>query len=241
MRRSNYTATSVPSALGDPPVESACTKINQLCQRTMSVMTEYPHDLDDTVRMLFDPSVLDRACAAKELIEPESHTIPYEIGSPIELSGMLYLNYKAAATNFPPINAEASNLQGHCTPLLEFVSKVRGIHLQFEEIKGVLRWLNRSATAGAIRYYFPAVLSLCPDSPPVRDLQHVPSRYHQPKNIHQWTDAIKDALAVYAGTQMLPASALYRGRDRGMWLTIPSCRVIRGDMEYSTDAITYNL
>ena len=233
-RGHRYFGTPIPSALGDNHVEVGLDTINSLCQKTMAVMTEYPFTREQTVPMLFPPDVLDRALAAKELIEPETNTIDYTIAGAV-------LNLHYVGSYWPPINESAMALQPSAEPLLAFIEQVRAIHLQFEEIKDVLCWLNRNATPGAIRYYFPVASALCPDSPPLKALPHVPSRYTQPIGINDWMQTIKDASACYASTQMLPGTARFRQRERAMWLTFPGEMIRRGPIECHSDSMTYNL
>jgi hypothetical protein len=233
-----FGSTPTPSALGDSHLGTAIDIIDGLCQRTVAVMTEYSVSRDDTIRALFPPDVLERAMAARDLIEPNTHTIGYHIGS---ISTVFELSIKYwEPRHYPPLNASAMVLQPTSAPLLAFIEEVRAIHEQFEELKAVLRWLNRNATPGAIRYYFPAVLALCPNSPPIMALQHVPTRYTQPKDINDWMQSIRDASAVYAGTQMLPSTA--KGRDRGdMWLTFRSRELQRGNVSFVSDSRVYNI
>lgn len=236
-RNKRHFGTPIPSALGDGHVESAVGTINQLCQRTVAVMTEYTMTRDETVCALFSPDVLHRAMAATDLIEPESHVIRYNLDpiGPVNLT----INYRDAGA-YPPIKESAMVLQASSDVLVAFIEKVRAIHEQFEELKAVLRWLNRNATPGAIRYYFPTVLALCPQSPPIMALQHVPTRYTQPKDINDWMQCIRDASALYAGAQMLPSTAKRRDRE-SMWLTFTPYEVHRGPIKFQTDQIIYNL
>lgn len=224
-----------PSALGDSHVIAAIEAIDKLCQKTMSVMTEYPFTREQTIPMLFPPDVLDRAHAAKGLIDPISNIVGYSVRD-----AYLYLDY--TGSHWPAIRAgDATELQPNAAPLLAFIKQVRTIHLQFEELKGVLRWLNRNATPGAIRYYFPIASALCPQSPSLKALPHVPSRYTQPAGINDWMQSIKDASACYASAQLLPVAAKPRSRERSMWLTFPGEMIRCGPVEFHADSTTYNL
>ena len=234
-RRNRLFETPIPSALGDNHVTGGIQVISQLCQRAMSVMTEYTMTREETIRALFEPEELDKAVAAKHLISPESPTMSYDT---VAKGVSLFINYNKSM--YPPINEGGYLvLQGSSVSLTHFIESVRAIHEQFEEIKGVLRWLNRNATPGAIRYYFPTASALCPQSPPLIALPHVPSRYTQPKDINNWMQLIKNAAATYAGTQMLPATAKYRQRD-SMWLTFSPKVVQSEQVLFHTDIMTYN-
>ena len=123
----------------------------------------------------------------------------------------------------------------------KFIEDVAAIHFQFEEVKGVLRWLNRNATPGAIRFYFPSVLKLCPTSLAFADLQHVPARYSNPQHIGSWIEPIKTAAATVAGSALLPTGVEPRPRSK-MRLTFPMTTVNPDvNAAYRTDQIIYHI
>lgn len=233
-------ACTTQSALGDIHLANAITTIDRLCQCTVTALTEYPLTRKATIEALFTQDVLDRAVAAKKLIEPESYTIGYDLEEPgaVPASTELAINYRDSS--YPPINEEAMVFQPASDKLFAFIAKIRAIHEQFEEFKATLRWLNLNATPGAIRFYFPTILALCPNSPPIAALQHVPTRYSNPENIGNWIPSIKDAAACYANTQLLPSTAKKRDRNE-MWLTFRCYSVKRGDAIFPTDSRIYNL
>jgi hypothetical protein len=57
-------------------------------------------------------------------------------------------------------------------PLVSAVATLNELHAKWGAVKHLLRWLNRNATPGAVRANWPSVLTLCPDSPGLKDLQH---------------------------------------------------------------------
>ena len=238
-RRNRY--LPAPSALGDNHVHDAINTIDLLCERTVNVMTEYSVSRDDTIRMLFEPDVLDRAGAAVGVIDPSTNSEDYKIsGCLLHIQYLRYHGNYAGSAPWPTIRSGAMILQDSAAPLLHFIESVRAIYEQFEEIKAVLRWLNLNATPGAIRYYFPTASALCPNSPPLKALLHVPSRYTQPKDINDWMQMIKDAAACYASTQMLPTDSKPKDKTP-MSLTFPQTTLTRGNLTIRADAVTFNI
>jgi hypothetical protein len=238
MRRNRFGTAPEPASLGDHHLKEAVATIDRLCQRTVATMTEYSMSRDTTIRALFPQEVLDRAMAARDLIAPDSYIMSYDhIDHDVEVSMDYRTGIKSA---YPPINESALVLQKDAEVLQQFIHDVRFIHMQFEEIKALLRWLNRKATPGAVRYYFPAASALCPHSPALLALPHVPTRFTQPNDINDWMDIIRNASATYASTQMLPGTAVARKRS-AMWLTFGGAEVERGNVKFIPDRVTYNI
>jgi len=232
MGRRSHRDPDLKSAIGDHYVDEAIAGLTRTAAETVAVMTEYPHTREHTLPMLFDADVLERAERARGIIVPNSEVEAY----PIMPSVNLCINFKGAKV--PTISPTAFRLQPIAGPLLSYAQQVKAIHEQFSEVKAVLKWLNRNATIGAIRYYWPSVLQLCPNSPALKDMQHVPTRYTVPQGISLWTQSLKDAAATVAGSLLLPAEAKARTKNT-MWLTFPQYTVERGGIEFETDTTYY--
>lgn len=234
-------ASSQRASLGDGPVDSAIGRLKQVQQKAVSTMTSYPGSRRGVIDLLFDPDTIRRANDARNIIKPQTTTIEYDMGCDVRLS----LDFDGEIT--PAIQASNLCLQSGFIPLVnKFINEVKAVHLQYEEVKAVVRWLNRNATPGAIRYLFPQAMKLVPDSPIWKDLQQVPSRYSQPDGIAAWTQPIKDAANTFACMALLPEEAKARERVRGMWLTFKSSKVHLDRVNdphavhYMTDEIIYN-
>lgn len=246
MGRNQYRHISRPitgqrASLGDGPMESAIARLKQVQQKAVATMTSYHGSRRGVIDLLFDPDTIRRANDARDIIRPMSNTISYDMGCDTLLS----IDYTGEIT--PAIQPEHLKLQpGYVSLVNKFVTEVASVHMQYEEIKAVVRWLNRNATPGAIRYLFPQAMKLVPDSPVWKDLQAVPSRYSQPDGIATWTQPIKDAANTFAAMALLPEEAKARPRERGMWLTFKASKVHLDHVNdpyavhYMTDEIIYN-
>lgn len=243
MGRSRHGIINMPPAgidqrqsLGDFYVNAACNELNKYCWRTVAAMTDYTPTRGNTLHMLFDDSDITKLQEVRGLVKPMSLQESYTIKPGVDLT----INFDGAMVPTVTPDSMRVNLQ-RIAPLYEHVRAIKAIHDKFEEAKAVLRWLNRNATPGAIRFYYPAAMKLCPQSPALHGLQHVPSRYSIPPNIGDWTQAIKDAAATVAGTAMLPATAVTRPRNL-MWLTYATTNVkLSLSANYDTDQMVYNL
>lgn len=223
-------------SIGDTHVESAIQALNKTCGATVATMTSYDVSFNDTLRMLFPDDTLERMAAVKGLVDTRSVRASYEVVDGVVLS----MDFEDSRAHVPTISPAALKLQhGRIDPLLNYIANIQAIHNRFEEVKAVLRWLNRNATPGAVRYFFPAALKLCPSSPALAELQHVPSRYTTPPKIGDWSQAIKDAATTVVSSLLLPADAV-PATVKVMWLTFPKRSVhVSGESSYSTDQMTY--
>jgi hypothetical protein len=230
--------SSARASIGDVHVSFAITELAKTQQATVALMTNYETSLEDTLGMLFDPGTLQKLRAVQGMVT--THNIKQYA---LDQRGT-YLHLDYAGATVPAIDAIMMNPQISVEPLMTFVSAVKAIHDRFEEAKAVLRWLNRNATPGAIRYYWPSAMKLCPNSPIWADLQSVPSRYDTPAGIAHWTQAIKDSATTVTSALMLPSGTAPKAR-RGigaMWLRFETTKVhLTGAQEYDTDTMLYNI
>lgn len=226
-------------SIGDRHVDEAITRIDKLATTTAATMASYDLTLDQTLPMFFGDDKLARAKAAKGLIAPSSHVAHYEIGTGIrfgvDFSDCSYPTLVPAAMQINP---------DRVAPLKAYVEAVRAVYDRFEEVKAVLRWLNRNATPGAIRYYWPTALKLCPTSPALMEVAaSVPSRFTPPTEIHTYLEIIKTSAATVAASAMLPSMAKPQER-RDMWLIFNPKEVpvgLQHNAVYKTDQITFNI
>lgn len=226
------------SSLGDTHLKLGEQTIHNMMQRTAAVMLDHVPSRDKVIAMLFDPIHIEKAQAACGLVMPNSERIEYE------LPGMKYIGL---VVNFDgshclPIRKERMNPQQSITPLLDLAIRAHNIYLQFEEAKAVLRWLNKNATPGAIRYYFPAARKLCPAAEMPDD---VPTNYGEPVNVHRWLDRIRRASVTLAAAAMIPDDVRIRQRDQ-LWINFATRTITDGGpahilAQYDTDYGTFNL
>lgn len=234
-RRTAYSGSTIGNEM-----EQAISRINHWQQVAVATMTSYEPSTQATIAMMFDPSVIEKATAARGIVHPNTHHVEYQLTSTIDVTekkvriGIDYTQQKSCP--IMPVN---------CTPqfpqvqrLQLAVQEVERIYRQYEEVKGVLRWLNSHASLNAIRAYFPAILRLCPEA--FRHLQDTPTRYQEPYGIENWLQVLRDAGNTVAGAQLLPGDVKKRDR-KTMWLCFETLNVHVRDTFYATDYIVFNL
>lgn len=219
------------ASIGDVHVEEAIHTISRWSAITAKLTLSYGKSREETLPLLFDHDVLKRAQAARGLIEPATKVMSYPN---IWVGATLFIHYDDCHT--PPLVSSAVGLQPGSGVLSQYLADLMRVHLQFEQVKGVIRWLNRNATPGAIRYFFPAAMKLTPKAPIWADLQEVPSRYSVPDGISEWLPILKEAATTVTGALMLPNEADMPSRDK-LWVSFAT---VDKDL-YKTDAVTYNI
>lgn len=232
------------ASLGDTHVNDAIIAINGIQQRAVATMTHYQPTRENTLGMLFADNDMAKLRMVRGLVRTDTDIKTYEIGKAEDHHVTLSINYEGATV--PSIQPEAMHIYlDRVGPLLDFTAVVKAEHAKYEELKAVLRWLNRSATPGAIRYFFPQAMKLVPTSPIWKDLQEVPTRYTTPPDYGIWAQVIRDAANTVAGMMLLPDEVQARPRKQ-MWLTFKPIEVHLDQsdpnkMHYKTDQIIYNL
>lgn len=198
-RNLSFKMTTDRSSIGEAHVDRAVDTISKQCKQTIATMLSYTKTVEQTVDMLFEPTTIERSRTAHGVVIEPHNRVVYQVGDKVSIS----LSYED--TKLLPIRKDVVRYQAHLYGELEqYIKDVWAIHHKFEEVKAVLKWLNRNATPGAVRYYWPTAMKLCPESTIWRDLQDVPSRYNEPKDVRVWTQAMKDAANTMAAAELLP-------------------------------------
>lgn len=223
-------------SIGDSYVSEGCGRLTLMCTKAANLMYSYGKSREETLPMLFSPETLRIAREAKNVVPVYTHSGEYEIEPYVEL--VIDFEKSALAAILPTmmqINHYAAS------PLLHYVAEIKALYFQYEEVKAVLRWLNRNATPGAVRYLFPSALTLCPNSPQMRDMDHLPTRFTNPANIGPWLPRIKNATNTMAQTLLLPNEATAAPRS-SMRLAFSGTTVGHADgpgAEYETDRLQF--
>lgn len=239
-RRRNTKPALAPgerASIGDAHVDVAIGVLEDMAKRSVATQTKYGYTRDETIAMLFDPTDITHAQNARGIVSPQANVVLYRVAEGVDL-GIDFAGCPTLA-----IDAARLSLQPCAAPLIAMVEQVSAIHYRFEEAKAALRWLNRHATPGAIRYYWPSAMQLTKDAPIWRDLQEVPSRYNVPPGIGLILQSLKDAAATVSGALLLPDTTL-TPRDK-MWLRFTATTRYRAPADmvssYTTDTVIYNL
>lgn len=224
------------SSFGDTHVNEAIIRLNAVAAQSAAVQTHYGKTYEETISMLFDPDTIARARAARGIAEPGGAIQNYNLGQGRTLS-VCYDEERHPL----PIRGGMFRAQPNIGPLLAYLNDLERVYLAFEEVKAVLKWLNRNATPGAVRYYWPSAMKLTKDAPVWEKLQEVPSRYTQPEGITDWLQVLKDSAATVSGMLMLPNDAKAVTRDK-LFVQFAARRVeVSSTYGYTTDAISFNI
>lgn len=231
-RMTQNAGTGDRESIGDEYVHAACRDIELAGRAHAASAVPWQPTFDTIIHMLFSDDTRSKALAAKEIIEPRFYTLPYRN---LGVAGViLTLDYEESG--WPPINESVLSLQPGAGRLLNVVEEIRAIYLKYEQVKYVLRWMNRNATPGAIRHYWPTALQLCKKSAPLQEVAGGASRYAEPPEIGDLLQDIRDTAATWAAATMMPNTMAPRDRTN-IRLTFSSVPIKLGN----TDSVVYNL
>ena len=237
VRRRNHSVIDMPTALGHSWRDAAIATIEQMAQRTYATLYSYTPSVDDTIRMLFTPDTIQKTLNVCGIVEALGSVRQYKLTEQVTLG----VNYDKSLMKCLPIQPENMVLQPSVAPLEAHVDELGAMRAKFAEAKNVVRWLDRYATLGAIRYYFPSVMQLIPQCPAAAQMQVLPSRHKEPDGISDILQPIRDAAATLAAAALLPAEAKIRS-NTGLWLTFNTHLVnTNPGLPYTTDTTSINI
>ncbi len=174
---------------------------------------------------MVSPETWEKLQAAKPLLEIDSTFDTYTIAAGANLRIDFRVDPGAGwqpkyELVMPVFNDAAMELQPPFKELLDAVAQIRTIYEEFEVAKYVLRWFNSNATPGAIRYYWPTALTLCPHSPALQAMQETPTRFSEPEGISERLPLIRESAGTVAKYMFVRDQA--EKPDRYMVVTLSS-------------------
>ena len=190
------------SVLGGNHLSVAKTKIERLCQRSIKVMAPFEQDLKTVLPWCFSDDVRMTLTHAHSLVKLNLYygglatTGSYKIvdgtGLSVDFASIPMLAPTEDLFQVDPVAG---------IPLLDAIEQIIAIKNKFDLAEHVLNWLDGHVTAGAMRYYWPTVLSLAPDAPSLKT--EAPSRFNTPGNIAPFLPFIRESASTIASALML--------------------------------------
>src|SRR6185312_5941138 len=211
-------------SIGDADVAEACRNLTTLALKHANMAVPWHPEFRPTLNMLFTQETIERAERAHGVVVPRYEQETYENIAPAVTLGVEFND-----SGVPTIDEARLEVQmPAASRLLHTIDEIRGIYLKYEKVKYVLRWMNRNATPGAIRHYWPTALNLCKQSTALQELAGGTTRYAEPPGIGDHLQMLRDTAATVAAAALMPDTLISRPRER-FWLTFHSIPNIRDD------------
>ena len=218
------------SVLGGNHLHVARAKIESLCQRSIKVMAPFEHDMATVLPWCFSDDTRMTLKHAHELIQHNSYGWGVATQAAYQITEGTQINLDFATLKMLAPKVEMFRVDPDTgIPLLDAIEHIIAIKHKFDLAEHVLCWLDEHVTAGAMRYYWPTVLSLAPQAPTL--MGEVPTRFNTPGNITPFLPSIRDAASTIASTLML-AEDVDTNTNSGMTLILSG-----GDMKIGEDTL----
>ena len=170
--------------------QTALHKVKTLEKAMVSTMVPLNFDLQAICNWCFPADALAKLREALPLVDSATHRHTY----PIKIEGILTrLSLELDGIGYPALNETLFKLPpGNL--LYDAIIHMQKIVKQFNEVRMVINWMDKNASVGALRYYFPAILSLIPaDNTP---LFEVNGNVHKtPQGIADYIPLIRDRVS----------------------------------------------
>lgn len=224
------------SSIGDTYVEDACKALDRAAQIEANIFVTDAFTPEQVISMIIPDDIVQRAKDAFGIVRPAYGEREYNCWAEMSVTVAHQHN---EATRLLPIEPEHMRIYNdRFAPLHEAAATINAIWLKYQEVRWLLRWFNRNATPGAVRNYWPSVLTLCPKSPSIE--AEGPSRYSTPNGIGQLLPLIRSTSTTVATMQMLPSDAEPRPRST-VRLTCKGHSLTTQGHTIGTDGLSFHL
>lgn len=159
---------------------------------------------EQLIEALWAPDVVARLRQAKGLVQPSSWRNSYSIGPYCRLS--IDFSNSSVPTPYAPLC-----LQPPAAAFSRLVEDLKVIYERFCMVKHVLNWMDANATPGAIRHYWPTMLTLAPKCDELMGASSV--RYVEPEGISDLLPLLRETATTVASALLTPQVDTYDGAD----------------------------
>lgn len=223
------------ASIGDFDVDQACNTLNTAAQRECAMYLD-EFRAGDILNWFFEEETLRRLRLVKDLV-PVTQNLQDYVLLP---HARMVIDFKELTVPTILPTAYKPDLT-KCQPIIAAAEKALEIQSKYARVKHLLRWFNRNATPGAIRAYWPAVLTLCPDSPSMRALMNaVPTRYDTPRGIGVLLPLIRETASTVAAMELIPADIQKRPRN-DVWFSLDGTEREFDGAPYATEHLLINV
>lgn len=223
------------ASIGDYYVDIACNHINQACAKE-AAMFAGSLSVHEVISMLFRDEHVAKLKAVHGLLALEDVTHSYRLAP--YLNCVCHFNTRGLMPT--PANDAMYWQPERADALVRAVQTLNELHVKWGAVKHLLRWFNRNATIGAVRANWPSVMTLCPDAPSLKELQHSPTRYTNPQELSALLPLIRATSTTVASMTMLPGDAQPRIKGT-VWIELPARTVDYEGTSIKLDHQIFNL
>jgi hypothetical protein len=199
----------------------AIARCNKLTTDTVNVMTRFDYTVAEVIPWFVKPeyrALLEKAYNLAETPSYVTASVPEDCDLHFQFQGIEMLTPSPACMIFDKTLG---------APLADFIKEVRAIHADWAVVKYVVNWLDKFATPGAIRYYFPSIMALAPEWDGISE--DTAKRFVDPIGVAKMMPLFRDAASTVASAQLLPAVVPLKNH-KGLTLYLDSSVIVRHDV-----------
>lgn len=199
-RRQHHVPQGKKSALGYG-YSLAETKIGE--RRTAAIYTMVAADAkftpEQVVPMFIPEDIRQLLRDALPYVEADNNYKSYPLGAGVSVRVARWADLGLCAPKEQAVKVDETLT----IPLIELGVAVRKIAFQWAKVRHVLEWMDVNATPAAIRYYWPAVMSLIP--PEFNKIEgELSDRHRTPTGINQLMPLIRETAGIVASGLLIP-------------------------------------
>lgn len=195
------------TALGGCHVQNAKAKLHSLALSAVSASIDFPYKMEEVLPWIFSQEDRDICRAAYGVAEDPSFGNSYTLTKHTDA----YIQFREQRM-LPIESSRVTHCEGG-SPLLDVCATIEQISLDFGVATYVVNWLDKHATIGAIRYYFPTLLSLASECDKL--MEATPGMaFREPMGVSRILPLIRRASTTVAAALMLPTPEHKSGNFR---------------------------
>ncbi len=149
----------------------------------------------------------------------------------------LSIDFQSASVVTP--TTDAWEPQPDCGPFIDAITQMKAVYEAWCRVGHMLNWLDANATPGAIRHYWPTMLSLAPRCDALKEASTF--RYVEPAGISALLPLLRETAGTVASALLLPELDLVTASSDNMLVTFQDYQLLHGETVIATPAHTFKL
>lgn len=170
--------------------------VTELTDRVASHTIEMEWGQEWLIDNMFAPEAVAKLRAVKGLVTPESQRAFYSIVDGVKLS----MDFDPTSV-VTPLNS-AWQPQPGAYKFIHAAEQAKAVYDSFCKVRHVMNWMDCNATPGAVRHYWPTMLSLVPDNAALKEASSV--RHNTPAGITSLLPLLRETASTVASALLLP-------------------------------------
>ncbi len=179
------------------PFFDALKTLDNIEERAIYALVDIKLTTEDILNTLLDPEHIRLLRSVVSLAKPQ-----YNVMSVYLKPYIARISIEASRFNVYPFDSNIVRDVPKESMLGQTLDQIMGISVRYDKVRQVVKWMNKNATVGACRYYWPAMCALLPADHEIHSCDGV--KFRDILGVASMIETFRETSPIVAGAVMIP-------------------------------------